>query len=534
MSQWLVSFDTDRIKEYLFATQDLSDIREASSLLDRLNNRRDQAGQDLLDIVKEIWIDFERDNPNHCIYAAGGGAMLLVPDLDKAKEMIKQVEKFYRRETVIASITGAFIEITNHELQNGFGKKAHYLGHLLRKRKDEKGSSRIFPVTSFIHFCASCAQHPAEAREGDELICRACSIKRKQANSEARRGLWKKLTDITKEELLPNDVPALWDKLLDDTLGNQTHLLHQFPKDFGAIGKSARRSGYIALIYADGNNMGKILEQLPDPEAYHHFSQQVDDLLRRVTYKALMKHVLNNVHKTLFEVLMIGGDDLMLVATADTALDVAIELMQEFEKYSVPLVKKHGLPFLSLGTGIVIAQDSFPIDAMQKLATALQKKAKRRSFKSGGGGAVDFMVVTSAGSESLDTIRDEVLTEKGFLFPPSHRENLKYRLTQRPYTLEELSALLIYGRNIKASGFPQSQLQAMYEGLFHSPIQASISVLQTIGQVKSDHRKPLEVFLNRFGPRSRMQFPPWGNYKDEGKDVRATGLGDLIEIYPFL
>jgi len=39
MKRTLISFDTDRIKEYVFATGDLKEIRGASGILDELNRK---------------------------------------------------------------------------------------------------------------------------------------------------------------------------------------------------------------------------------------------------------------------------------------------------------------------------------------------------------------------------------------------------------------------------------------------------------------------------------------------------------------
>lgn len=528
MPRQLVSFDTDHIKEYLFATSTLSDIREASGLLDRLNNRRDRdddEGWDTADAIQQVYPDFDRTDPEQCVYAAGGSAMVLLPDEQTARRAIRAVERLYRRETVIASITGVAVPTSDQEPKR-FGQKARQAGHRLRKRKAEKGRSRTVPVAPYMHFCDACAQHPAAYQVEGELICRACRIKRPAAG-EARRGLWEKLIVVT--EAAPDNTPGEWEDLLKETLGSNEHHQHRRPTDFGDIGSAARRPGYIALIYADGNSMGRILEDLPSPRAYGDFSTKVDDLLLRVTYRALMKQVRQRPDKPLFEILMAGGDDLMLVTTSDIAFQVTLDLMQDFETYSAPLVHPYGVLRLSLGTGLVIAHDHFPIAAMQELATALQKRAKRRSFETGGGGTVDFMVVTAAGSESLDRIRDRDLTHEGFAFPPA--DDRAYRLTQRPYTLSELSALLECGREIKASGFPSSQLQAMYDALFHSPVQASLSAIQTLGRVRKDHKKVLWDFFRQFAVQSARTLPPW---RDRDDDDRDSALGDLVEIYPFV
>ena len=520
MSQWLIALDTDRIKEYLFATPVLSDIRRASGLLDRLNR------ENTLTVIQEVYPSFNIEDPRQCVYAAGGSALVILPDEETAERAIRAVERLYRKETATASITGIAVPISSDELQKKFGQKVRWAGHKLRKQKAEKGQRRTLPVAPYMHFCDACAQLPASHHdaERDELICRACKIKRLSAG-ETRRELWAKLIDVTLEKSRPTDAPQEWGGLLETTIGDMTHEKHCTPQDFDAIGNCAKRQGYMALIYADGNRMGQVLDQLSTVEEYNRFARLVDDLLLRVTYRELAKQLEERPNQPFFEVLMAGGDDLMLVTTPDVAFALAIEIARGFEQYSTKLVEDG----LSLGIGIAIAHARYPIAAMRQLATDLQKRAKRRSFESGGKSAVDFAVVTAAGSQDLERIRDEVLTEKGFAFPPP--DALRYRLTQRPYTLDELQKLLDRARRFKETGFPHGQLHAMYEALFYSPVQASLAALQTIGRVRKSHREALWTFFQDFGVQRAPVFPPWRDRDDGSRD---TALGDLVEIHPFL
>ncbi|RMD60551.1 hypothetical protein D6833_09510 [Candidatus Parcubacteria bacterium] len=522
VTRWLVSFDTDRIKEYLFATSVLNDVRQASRLLDRLNR------EDTLTVIREVYPSFNEENPRECVYAAGGSTLIIVPDEETAERAIRAVERLYREKTIAASITGVKVPISDEELQRQFGLKVRWAGHQLRVRKAEKGWSRTLPVAPYMHFCDACAQLPAVHYDPDrdELICRACKIKR-PTSDEARRELWEKLKGVTREA--PPDAPSTWGDLLRATVDDTAHEKYRSPDDFDGIGNSAKRQGYIALIYADGNRMGQVLEQLNTVEEYSRFARLVDDLLLRVTYRELAKQIQARPDQPFFEVLMAGGDDLMIVTTPDVAFALAIEVARGFEQYSTALVDGG----LSLGIGIAIAHARYPIAAMQQLATDLQKRAKRRSFEIGNRSAVDFAVVTAAGSEDLERIRDEVLTEKGFTFPPS--DEVRYRLTQRPYTLDELQKLVDHVQKFKEAGFPHSQLHAMYEALFHSPVQASLAAVQTLGRVSDSRRKPhkqtLWSFFQDFGVQAAPVLPPWRDRDDGSRD---SALGDLVEVYPFL
>lgn len=70
----LVALDTDHIKQYVFATDKLKEIRGASSILDRLNR------EDMEKIVRQ------RDPGAKTIYANGGSGLFLI-STDKGEEI---------------------------------------------------------------------------------------------------------------------------------------------------------------------------------------------------------------------------------------------------------------------------------------------------------------------------------------------------------------------------------------------------------------------------------------------------------------
>ena len=55
------------------------------------------------------------------------------------------------------------------------------------------------------------------------------------------------------------------------------------------IGDFSSRRNYIGLVYADGNSMGKIVQELDQPETFRQFSRIVDDSIREACFTALSK-----------------------------------------------------------------------------------------------------------------------------------------------------------------------------------------------------------------------------------------------------
>lgn len=529
-STCLVSFDTDRIKEYLFAAPDLQRIRGASTLLDILNRGDDPNGSSTYTVIRDVYPSIKKDEE---MIAVGGMAMALVPE-QLAPQVIAAVESLYRRETVTAGITGAMLPVTKHDLEHRFGECIAKVSKRLRTAKDQKGQDPFVPLAAWLRPCESCGRYPARhlsTSEGrTELVCRSCFIK-ERPGKKVRNRFFKEFIKFLKR------------------IGRDgTRWEDAFPKDFGAIGETAHPSGYLGFIYADGNGMGRLLEQIQSFPAFREFANGLDTIVRYITHQALADTFTGPLHETApFEILLMGGDDLMLVVAADAALEIAATIVKEFEQRANALAHSQavGLPretHLSISAGVVIAHDRFPIQAMHELSGDLVKSAKRKTAeisaelrRSGAQpaetpkdqGTIDFMVVTEAATAGLDVVRDQVLTDGSFFVTPERSE--KCVLTERPYTARQLQKLLVHIRELKARGFPTTVLNAMYEALFESKARAQIATLTAMVRAKPDHRSLARQFFKDFHVSDTLL--PW---RDREDGSYSSPLGDLIEIYPFI
>lgn len=464
--EWLVGFDTDRIKEYLFATNKLKEIRGASELLAKLN--RGLPGQ----IGRTEAVTRQICPTAETIYADGGGALFIVPSESIARQVIMAVEKLYREETVIASITGACLPLAPATREDGFGERVHDLSFQLGRNKARKAVLMAQPVAPYFHQCDACGRHPAAHRRSDmgqdQLICRACAIKRENAP------------------------PA------DPTE----------PADFEDLGKLSHPPGYLGFIYADGNLMGHRLSRLKSSVDYsgfaHGLMERLDGAVRAAT------GAYRSEGKKPYVELLLGGDDLLLVTAADIALPIARDLARNFEESSVGLLEQVGIPKdqLTLSVGVVLAHVDYPIAELHRLAEKRLKTAKQCSFRAGyRTGAVDFEVVTSA------------VAQEGHPRPYQDK---------RPYTLAELDKLL--GHAHKLYDFPPSQLQAMYESLHRTEkYAATLTCLLALARTRGrDKQLALREFFDWSGCLTPPWLPPWCS------EERHTALGDLVEIQPFI
>lgn len=497
---YLVSFDTDRIKEYVFATDKLREVRGASLLLTELNK-----SSTMKNTILSICPDYEE------VFFAGGSGAVLVPSQEKTKEIIVAVEELYRNETFTASITGACIPLFPATRTKDFGHRMEVAGLKLREAKDEKARRTLATIEPYTQPCAACERYPAVGVSpiDQTAICEACNAKRRKFH-EYR-----------------------------ESQGSKA------PEDLTILGKVAHPPGYIGFIYADGNSMGEKRKQLRTVKQYQDFANDLNKLITDTVDNALEKHPLRRYKKgedgevCPHEKLLVGGDDLILVTAGDIALSVAMDIAENFERGSHAVLKKADLHHdgpLTLGVGLVFAHAGFPIAAFRQLAEQLCKRAKRRcSQVKYETSAIDFMVVNAAGSSDLKTIRDEILTQEIFAYPHGDRH---VRLTQRPYTLPEAKELLKHLQNFKRDSFPRSQLQFLYEGLFHSYYEAFFRWCKVAGRATKERRELMRDFHQKFG-NGLNGVPPWRTNiiqfgKNAGEREYTSALGDLIEIYQFV
>lgn len=268
-------------------------------------------------------------------------------------------------------------------------------------------------------------------------------------------------------------------------------------------------SGYIAYISADGNNMGGYIQKIQTPKDYQEFSQDVALATEYAVYQALAENLhphklrnLNDEESNLkngefihpFEILTIGGDDILLIVPANKALEISQMIGERFEKILLQEIQineiksddgetkeitgnyrlHHTKPFephkhqrykpltakrsdceLSTSIGVLITAVNTPIYYARNLVDQLLKSAKERAKKlqKAGycGGTVDFLTLKSFTmiSSNVKDFREEALTKN---IPP------KLKFYAAPYTLHELRGLIISISALKKAKFPKSQL----------------------------------------------------------------------------
>jgi len=162
-------------------------------------------------------------------------------------------------------------------------------------------------------------------------------------------------------------------------------------------------NGYLALIHADGNGVGSGLGTGMSDSARAAFFHRNRVLLRRALQKAIDAHCPDQGQAPLVP-LMLGGDDLLLVARAETALPFVVCLCEALDA-----LQQHDDGFkLTLGIGVVTAKHTIPIHRLHEVAERLASSAKRRYRGLDADkkcSVVDWAVFTTAWVDDPDEVR---------------------------------------------------------------------------------------------------------------------------------
>ncbi len=375
MPRFVVVIDTPGIKQFVFGTDLLAEIRGASALLDRLNRCDTEEC-----LSRRLGAGLSK------VFANGGTGQFIVEaaDRDCVRDALDDLAALYRKQTGCEMRPLAGIAEWNGENETGYSaavQAAFDELHLQRSLATHRPTVATLP---FVLECQSTSHLPAVGvyRWGDEqlVLSHASQFKREESRGARRGVLWSGWM----ESLDPGG------RFLDEADNLR------YP-DAEGIGTRSRREGYVGLIYADGNAMGRLVQDVNSPEVCKAFSELVDGSLRDACYKALSevcageidraREALENGEgpcKLPADILLLGGDDLLVMLPADRALLFALRVTAAFE--CLTQERQAGLPAagrrfftdrgladrgLTISCGVALAPARFPFYLLLEVAEEL-------------------------------------------------------------------------------------------------------------------------------------------------------------------
>lgn len=369
-------------------------------------------------------------------------------------------------------------------------------------------------------------------------------------------------------------------ELRDRYYGQDTH--PEEARSIREIANASHPKGFVAYIYADGNNMGGYIQKIKTPEAYQQFSRDISVATEQSVYQALAQHLCPHKLKELtdpdtgdrngmwihpFEILTIGGDDVMLIVPAHKALAIAQTIGETFEsqllqidrpqnpyigdrnynskdvhRYRPKVIQRNILQSkLSTSIGVLIAAEDTPIYYAEKLTSQLLKSAKKYAKtlakKHYYGGTIDFLVLKSVTmiSSNIEEFRRQGLTRDRLNEP-------KLKFYGAPYTLYEIGGLISTAQALKATDFPRSQLYQIRSLLERGKRTAILNYRYFRIRLANKQAQSLleQQFENTWckskAEGSNGNLAPWMSLQEEGKDTMTyeTIWRELVDLYPFI
>lgn len=151
-----------------------------------------------------------------------------------------------------------------------------------------------------------------------------------------------------------------------------------------------RKNDWIAIIHADGNGLGQVVQKVgKDPKRFKDFSEWLDEATRKsavAAFQAVEGLFDNPKDKEGFipiRPIVLGGDDLTVVCRADLALDYTATFLSEFEKNTrnqellKDVFENEKDKRLTACAGIAFIKSSFPFYYGYNLAEELCSQAKK-------------------------------------------------------------------------------------------------------------------------------------------------------------
>lgn len=530
--QWLVSLDTDQIKSFVFATGRLKEIRGASILLDWLN--------------REETLNLAKTSGGQRIYAGGGSAMFIFTDEGKANAFCLAVQERYRKATGAATITGA---VVGYEKTQPFSQVVRQAARQLRRAKADGRLPVSLLAQPFWQRCQRCGLYPVTVSErlSDNqtlLLCAVCQTKRDQAKPRQKAAAQPSSGPLARLQQAAAKTGIAWPEHLAEA------------EELGDLGQQSRPANYLGFIYADGNGIGRIIEhELKDEAALTEFSAILETAMLAAVLEATQPHWSQQSGLLPFIPVLIGGDDIILITTADTALPIAHKICLAFQEKvnqqlagAQSITKSDDEPLtVAMSAGVVIAKASHPVFALETLAGELLQSAKKlsRTFQQRGHGQVstlDFRVITSPTANSWE----KVLEQEFRLPTPTDAMGHLLTATCRPYPCHRVEGvsrpawddLVAAVQRLKQDGFPRNKLHAWQDMLWYDPPIASVLALNQMRQrLNTKHREAMAYIADRLFLEKRSPF----SLADElyllepfNRQDYLSPLPDMTELYEFI
>lgn len=300
-------------------------------------------------------------------------------------------------------------------------------------------------------------------------------------------------------------------KRLNAKKGNNNSTIKLSRKNFGInnltndqicydIEDMVKDNDWIAVIHADGNGLGQIVQQFEDAQKYQNFSKNLDTATMEAAQTAFqntcIEFGISLLDKLPFRPIVLSGDDHTIICRGDLAMTYVKEYLAQFE---LKTKEKLGLGYgLTACAGVAYIKSSYPFyygyDLAESLCAIAKRDAKSPAEVKEGKilpkSCLMFYKVQDSFVEEYSDIAERELTP---------RDNLSFEYG--PYYLEDtdgrwtISHLIEQERllNDKDGNAVKSDLRRWLTEMYRNPESAKQISDRTLSLLNSSYLKNLVI-----------------------------------------
>ncbi|MFP3939777.1 MAG: Cas10/Cmr2 second palm domain-containing protein [Thermoanaerobaculia bacterium] len=528
----LVAFDTPGVHDYVFRVGRPVDVAGGSHLVAALTDAdlAGSAGEYLgrsIDSLDDLLT--RAGHPLGAMIFAGGGRGCVVVPAHRAPELQRALEQVLSGVTAgdLTTVTAAlpcWPEDLGSEAAPtaSAGSPATRYGATIsvlmaalgreRSRREAFGET----VEPRARRCDACRRRKGTVsrRQVDEWICPGCAARR-SLGGRLKKGANEGATFL---DLVPEDDPRL------------------------------------ALLYADGANVGAAFQQVDAPPRHRALSLAVEEAFDAAVHAIREAPELRDADdRLLCQCPIRGGDDAVLILPALQAFEATRTLIDtvesRFDLTGNPLLRdaftdapetlRSSVATFGVGVGIVFGAAHFPVGFMVRYAEELLRSAKSHLHAGDAlaakddptpRSAVDFLVLGSGNplSTSIQNLR------RNHLYRPPADGEPGLALTEGPWSRQAFEDLLAEARALRK--VPRSQLFAIRQEIFRGPTLA-----RSLWRYQHGRAKPGSEWARYRQDRGagieavdELLFRPAENPPDEGEWLSTRFLDALeaVELLP--
>lgn len=362
MSKYLYGASVQGIQDFIFKTNKLQEIVGASELVEQICTTifAEQIGKKSKD---------DLNNDTNCLVTAAGKIQYIFNSKEECKAIFRDFPKKIATLAPGITISQAVIPLQNGTLGEN---SISCLENLLKQQRNK-------PIDPLFTGIIASKRSP---RTGGVLKNNT------EGNDFATDAKLAYTKEAVKSSLIKKILPKEFTKA-------------KLPLDINKMYSKANNS-YIAVIHADGNSLGGIIQQLgtnkqttaeTKSKLFRTFSQCLEESTTKASQKAF-ETTFSEYKDTDKEIpirpIILGGDDLTVICEAKYARKFTVSFLKAFEEETEKLFKEKKLfdtkddkllKRLTACAGIAYVKFNFPFHYAIQLAEELCKEAKKQSKK---------------------------------------------------------------------------------------------------------------------------------------------------------